>query len=369
MMNASRRTASKQTWCRVVHGVLLIWMLSFSSSSVVQAQAPSRQIIRGTIDRIAEGVLTVKSDDASSVQVEVGPDSQIKKLPVGSTDFTNAVTGSVSDLDKGDRVLVSAAVADSGSAMAKVLYVMKASDIGKQLAEEQADWRKRGLGGVVRSVDLIAKTVTISLASPTGTKNVTIKVTSDTALKRYATDSVKFADAKAASLEMIQVGDQLTARGNLSSDGATMAAEELVTGSFRSFSAQITKIDATGSALTVKDLASKLTVTVAVTNNTEMHRLTPEVAASFAARAKGSVPNSRQNDSADLMQVVGSMPTVKLAELKPGDALMIAATASHTSNSTTAITLLSGVEPILRASPSDAPMALNPWSLSSGNGN
>ncbi|MCU1323491.1 MAG: hypothetical protein JWM43_3140 [Acidobacteriaceae bacterium] len=369
MVDSSRRTASNKRWRKFVNGVFVLWMLSIWSSLPTQAQAPPRQVIRGTIVSITDGVLTVKSDGGSSVQVQLSPDAQIKKLPVGSTDFTNAASASASELDKGDRVLISAATADSGPATAKVLYVIKASDIGQKQTAEQADWQKRGIGGVVRSIDPAAKIVTISLASAAGIKNVAIKVTSDTALMRYATDSVKFADAKAASLEMIQVGDQLTARGNLSTDGTTMAAEELVTGSFRSFSAQIAKIDAAGSTLTVKDLATKATVAVTVTNNTEMHMLTPQVAASFAARAKSSAPNLRQNDSSDLMQVINNMPTVTLAQLKPGDALMIAATVSQTPNSMTAITLLSGVEPILRASPSDASMALTPWNLSSGNGN
>ncbi len=369
MMDASRRTPINKRWRTFVNGGFVLWMLSMWLAPPTQAQAPSRQIIRGTIVSITDGVLTVKSDEGSSVQVTLSPEAQIKKLPVGSTDFTNAASASVSDLDKGDRILISATVSDSGPGAARLLYVMKASDIGKKLTEEQEDWQRRGIGGVVKSIDLTAKIVTISLVSAAGIKNVAIKVTSDTALMRYATDSVKFADAKAAPLETIQVGDQLTARGNLSANGTTMAAEELVTGSFRSFSAQITKIDAAGGTLTVKDLATKATVAVAVTNNTEMHRLTPQVAASFAARAKSSAPNLRQNDSSDLMQVIRNMPTVALAQLKAGDALMIAATISQTPNSMTAITLLSGVEPILRASPSDASMALTPWNLSSGNGN
>lgn len=369
MMDASRRTPLNKRWRRFVNGGFVLWMLSMWLAQPTQAQAPSRQIIRGTIVSMADGVLTMKSDEGSSVQVTLGPDAQIKKLPVGSTDFTNAASASVSDLDKGDRILISAAVSDSGPAAVRLLYVMKASDIGKKLTEEQADWQRRGIGGVVKSIDPTAKIVTIALASAAGMKTIAIKVTSDTAFMRYATDSVKFADAKAAPLEMIQVGDQLTARGNLSSDGISMVAEELVTGSFRSFSAQITKIDAAGGTLTVKDLATKATVAVAVTNNTEMHRLTPQVAASFATRAKSSAANLRQNDSSDLMEAIRTMPTMALAQLKPGDARMIAATVSQSPNSMTAITLLSGVEPILRASPSDASMALTPWDLTSGNGN
>lgn len=367
MMDRDQTSISKR-WCDALNAVFALLTLCIWLSTPTHAQAPSRQVIRGTITNVIDGVLTVKSDEGSSVQLQLSPDTQIKKLPVGSTDFTNATSSTASELGIGDRVLISVTITNSGTATAKGLYLIKASDIGQRQAAERADWQKRGIGGVVRSIDLATKSVTIS-ASSAGTKSVTIKVTSDTALKRYANDSVKFADARVAPLEMIQAGDQLTARGNLSSDGATMVAEELVTGSFRSFSAQITKTDADGGTLTVKDLATKVIVTLAVTNNTEMHRLTPSVASIFAARAKSSVASSRRNDSPDLMEVMGSMPTVTLAELKPGDALMIAATISRSKNSMTAITLLSGVNPILRASPSDNSMTLAPWSLSSGNGN
>lgn len=53
-------------------------------------------------------------------------------------------------------------------------------------------------------------------------------------------------------------------------------------------------------------------------------------------------------------------------QLKSGAALMIAATASTNPNSVIAITLLSGVEPMLTATPADNLMMLTLWSLSSG---
>lgn len=63
------------------------------------------------------------------------------------------------------------------------------------------------------------------------------------------------------------------------------------------------------------------------------------------------------------------MPTATLADLKKGDAVMIVASQGTEAGGVTAITLLSGVEPILTASPS-ASQALfsGSWSLGAPGG-
>jgi hypothetical protein len=87
--------------------------------------------------------------------------------------------------------------------------------------------------------------------------------------------------------------------------------------------------------------------------------------------------------------MLNRMPTVTLSDLRKGDAVMIVATqgsssngssssggSSHggtsnevSSNEGTAITLLTGVEPILQAAPSGSrAMMLSPWSLGGPSG-
>jgi hypothetical protein len=62
--------------------------------------------------------------------------------------------------------------------------------------------------------------------------------------------------------------------------------------------------------------------------------------------------------------MLNRMPAVTLADLKKGDAVLIVATEGTGSSGGTAITLLSGVEPILQAAPSASQaMMLTPWSL------
>ena len=68
----------------------------------------------------------------------------------------------------------------------------------------------------------------------------------------------------------------------------------------------------------------------------------------------------------DLQQAIARMPASNLTDLQKGDAVMIVAT-SNNADSVVAITLLSGVEPILQASPSGQSI-LTPWSMSGAPG-
>jgi Domain of unknown function (DUF5666) len=255
---------------------------------------------------------------------------------------------------------------------------MKSGDIAQKHEAEQADWQKRGTGGIVSGVDAGSGTLTVSI----GAKKLTINTSSTTQFRRYAGDSVKFEDAKPGTLAQIQVGDQLRVRGAKSDDGTSIQAEEVVSGSFKNLAGLIATIDVGNGKLTLKDLATKKTVTVTITVNSSVRSLPPEAAARFAARAKGTAGGgtpaatqggertggSGHSAGADLSQLVSRLPNQTIADLKVGDAVMIVGSQSDAaSNGVTAVTLLSGVEPILAATPSgSASLTLSPWSLGGG---
>ncbi len=64
--------------------------------------------------------------------------------------------------------------------------------------------------------------------------------------------------------------------------------------------------------------------------------------------------------------MLSRMPAVTLADLQKGEAVMVVATEGSAEVPSTAIILLSGVEPILTAAPSQASTILSPWNLSAG---
>ena len=61
----------------------------------------------------------------------------------------------------------------------------------------------------------------------------------------------------------------------------------MVSGSFKNLAGLIASIDAANGTLTLKDLATKKTVTVTITANSNVRTLPPQAATMFAARAKG----------------------------------------------------------------------------------
>ena len=67
--------------------------------------------------------------------------------------------------------------------------------------------------------------------------------------------------------------------------------------------------------------------------------------------------------------MLNRVPAATLADLHKGDALMIVATQGSGDGPVTAITMLSGVEAILAASPKGSqPMILTPWNLEASGG-
>jgi Domain of unknown function (DUF5666) len=361
-----------------------------ASSVCVMAQAPAaapapaaRQL--GTVTAIAGSSLTLKTDAGQEVVVSVADGARILQLAPGSTDLKTAQTIALKDIAAGDRVLVTGKAGESaGSFAAARVILMKSSDIAQKHEMEQADWQKRGTGGIVSAVDAGTGTLTVAV----GAKKIAVTTSGKTQFRRYAGDSVKFEDAKPGTLAQIQPGDQLRVLGTKSEDGSSIPAEVVVSGSFKNLAGLIATIDAAKGTLTLKDLATKKTVTVTITANSNVRTLPPQAAAMFAARAKGAgagasggappqgaaqadAPGGGRPGGAgrsaggDLSQLVSRLPNKTIGDLKVGDAVMIVASQPDAGSATvTAVTLLSGVEPILAATPSGGPaMTLSPWNL------
>ncbi len=363
-------------------GLMLPAAVFFAGGGVLAAQAPAatqaaaaRQL--GTVTAVTGDSLTLKTDSGQAVTVGVADGVRILQLAPGSTDLKTAQTIALKDIAVGDRVLVNGkAGGDAGAFTASRVILMKSGDIAEKHQAEQADWQKRGTGGIVGAVDAGTGTLTVAV----GAKKVAVSTSGKTQFRRYAGDSVKFEDAKPGTLAQIQAGDQLRVLGTKSEDGLSIQAEEVVSGSFKNLAGLIASIDAANGTLTLKDLATKKTITVTVTANSNVRMLPPQAAAMFAARAKGGAApqGAGQADAAgagraggaghsaggDLSQLVSRLPNETIAGLKVGDAVMIVASQTGPGNSVvTAVTLLSGVEPILAAAPGAPSITLSPWNI------
>ncbi len=340
------------------------------------------------------------TDAGSDISVLLQDGARLLRVEPGEKDLKNAAPFELQDLQPGDRVLVRGKMADDGkSLLAASLIAMKKMDIAQKQAHEREEWQRRGVGGLVSAVDPSSGTITITTTAAGTSKDVAIRASKNTVLRRYSPNSIKFDEAKAAPIGEIKAGDQLRARGTRSADGSELTADEVVSGSFRNIAGTIASIDSSAGTITVMDLTSKKSVVIKVTGESQLRKLPPPMAQRIAARLKGSSgdgppaaagqrpaepsatngiapthsagrPDSGQpaQGPSDLQQALSRMPAASLSDLNKGDAVMIVATPGTQDGGATAITLLAGVEPILEASPNGGQSILSPWSLSSPGG-
>ena len=375
--------------------------------------AQTAQRFVGTITSISGDTLTMKTDAGESHQVQVPSAATLKRIAPGQKDLNTAETIKLTDLTIGDRVLVKLDPdATAGTPQALQVVAVKQTDIAKKQQQEMADWQRNGVGGLVKSVDAANGVVLLTTGAGPTAKTVTVHIAKDTVLKRYPSDSVRYADAKPAALDAVKAGDQFRARGQKNPDGTEINATEAVSGSFRNISGTISAIDAENSTVTVKDLATKKNVTVKVTPDAEMRRLPEMMARMIAARLKGTLPENGAGPSmmaarpqggapgsapmggagpqrgpgsagpagssgpgpggfgagqhrgpGDMEQVLQRAPEIKLAELQKGEALMMVSTDG--TNDVRAIKVLAGVEPLLE-SPEASRNLLANWSMGGG---
>jgi hypothetical protein len=396
----------------------LAWSLgqpAASSPILQQTAAPASTRRIGVIKAINGNSITftpLPPDAGAEATIMVGATTRILGIAPGEKDLKNAATLQLQDLQVGDHILVGGKPADDGKSInAASVVVMKATDVQAKQQKDQQDWQKRGTGGIVCAVDTSGGTVTISPAGSCKTKATTVQTSKTTVFRRYAPDSVKFDDAKSSTLAEIHIGDQLRARGDRSPDGAQVTADEIVTGTFRNIAGIVNAVDASSATLTVQDLLSKKPVQIKVSGDSQLHQLPPEMAQRLAMRLKASAmgataggsaggsssggyagagggqqsaaqggatagaPSSggtaggmgggmRQGGPPDLNQMLARTPVTTLADIHKGDAVIILATEGSAASASTAITLVSGVEPILRAAPSGSQaMMLSAWTL------
>lgn len=353
----------------------------------------------GTIKAINGKGITLTTDAGTEVTIQVQDDARLLRIAPGEKDLKNAAPLQLTELQTGDRILVRGTLGPDGkTVLAASVIAMKQADIATKQTREREEWQRHGVGGLVSGVDAASGTIKISTNAVGAAKDVTVHVSAQTVLRRYATDSIKFDDAKAAPIAQIKAGDQLRARGTRSADGTEVTADEVVSGTFRNISGTINSIDAGAGTLSITDLVTKKAVTVKIGADAQLRKLTPTVAQMIAMRLKGSSPEAaggpqaqRPGEAAagaggapgagrpaaggpgggpgarggDMQQMLSRMPAVTLADLQKGDAVMIVTTEGTAETGVTAITLLAGVEAILQASPAGgASSILTPWSLS-----
>lgn len=325
-----------------------------AASACGAAQSPARVV--GVVSEVRPDGMTVRTDAARSVVVVLAGDARVQRVAPGEKDLSRAVTIAATDVRPGDRVLARGeATPDGKSLLAAALVVMSAADISKKQEAERNAWRSRGAAGIVVSVDPAARRVVMRIPKLASEERVTVTARLDASIRRYAPDSVRFADAEPSSLEEIQPGDQLRVLGSRAPDKPEIDAEMLVSGSFRTVAVKVKEVNAAGGMVVAEDLDSGKPLEVVATRDTTIRRLPgfagamrpPGAGPGPGGGPGGGMPGPMGGGMPDIQNLIERLPPVELSAIAPGETLLVSSTRGAGDSRLTAITVLAGADGLL----------------------
>lgn len=357
--------------------------LGLISEAQTPTATPGTPTISGVIGEVKDIDATnkqmiVRAENGVLSTVMLSEKTQYKRLPLGEKSLTKAADITLTDVGQGDRVWARwRPGADQATTPAAQLVVMSKADLAKKQEQERAEWRRRGVNGIVSSVNPSTREITVTSRSLRGeAQNVVIPITDKVMMRRYPPDTVpKYSEAKPSKFEEVKVNDQLRALGDKTPDGTHLNAEEVVFGTFKIAGGTVTAIDAANNQIKITELQTKKALTINFKSDSVIRRL-PEGAMMFGgggpgggapggARPQGEGPPAAQagggagqkpqgagggprpgggGSMADLLE---RLPTVSISELKVGEMVLMSSLPGADPTQLTAIQLVGGVEPLL----------------------
>jgi len=321
--------------------------------------------------------LTIKADAGQTVNALLDEKTVFLRTQPGATDLTGATRITLAGIGVGDRVLALGRVAeDRKSIVARQIIVITKAALAERRARDREEWRRRGIAGVISALNPQAKEITLQLRSFGDAQALTIEASGkDVVFRRYAPDSVRFADAGPSSFTELKIGDQLRALGEKSAGGARFTPEEIVSGSFRTLIGQVAAVNAAANEIKITDRQTGKALTIVISKDTVLRRVPEEFTTmkpqsgyggekggQGAAGGKspegkpGSVGQDNNNKngksgSFDPQRMLEWMPLVTLADLKPGESLTVSTVEGDDPTRFTAITVVAGLDAFLQMFP------------------
>jgi hypothetical protein len=340
----------------------------FCLIGAMHAQQTTKIKLVGTVSAVEGQTISLKSDVGTVASVNVTDATRLLRMPPGQKELAVATPIQLPAIHAGDRVLASGVSEDEGKTIrATTVVVMTASDVAQVHAQEQQAWRN-GKRGVVTAVDSAARKITIQSA---GSASM-IQVADSASLLRYKDGSSRFSDAQPATIDQIHTGDQLQAKGSTDAAG-TFVADAVIFGTFVNIAGRVQSVDTEASTVTVNDLFTKKPVTLHIMGESQLKQIPQMIAQRIAFQQRSGAGKAAENlqmagRPIDFQQVIGRSPSITIADVHKGDAVI--AVAGAASANSPAFYLVDGVEPILTASPggSAAAALLASWNLSGSGG-
>jgi len=326
--------------------------------------------------------LIIKTDAGSLVTVSLSDATSYMRVAPGEKTLTNATKITFADVAEGDRVLAMGKVSEDQKLVpARTLVVMTKADIAKKQEAERAEWKRRGVLGIITALKPETKEITITSRGMAGPQPLIIPISDKVELRRYAPDSIKFADASVAKFDELKVGDQLRALGERNPAGTTFTAEKVVTGSFKTVAGVITAIDQATGEVKINDMQTKQPLTIVVKQDAVLRKFpaASEMGGMMMARPAGGGqspagagpgPGGRAGGpggvgGSNMQEMLERLPTIAIADVKVGDTIIVSSTKGADPTRLTAISLITGADTLLnmlaaRQQQSGGPATPNP---------
>lgn len=357
--------------------------------------SPNRALGEVKVIDVAAKQLIIKTDAGSLVTVALSDSTAYMRVAPGETTLTNATKITFADVAEGDRVLAMGKVSDDHKLVpARTVVVMTKADIAKKQEAERAEWKKRGVLGIITALKPETKEITISSRAMAGPQSLIIPVSEKVEMRRYAPDSIKFADAKPAAFDDLKVGDQLRALGERNAAGTAFTAEKLVTGSFKTVAGVVTAVDVATGEVKINDLQTKQPLTIVIKQDAVLRKFPAanEMGGMMMSRGPGAggasaaqTPPAGQaagqgarqgggqgggirmggGGGVNVQDMLERLPTIAIADVKAGDTIIVSSTKGADPSRLTAISLISGADTLLnmlaaRQAPAGGQTAPNP---------
>ena len=362
--------------------LLTLFVFIASASLLVRAQeAIKPSVMIGEVSSVSASEIVLQTKDGT-VSAALSGKTEYKRVSPENPSLKTAVAATFTDIGVGDKVIVTGILAgDKKSIPARAVYLMTKADIAGKQTKDQEQWRTRGISGQVAAVNPQTKEITVTSRGMMGETKTVLSLKDNAKFRRYAQDSVKYDEAKTSSLDEIKVGDSIRALGDKSADGASFKAEEVISGSFQTVGGTITAIDAAKNEITISNIQTKKPVTVVLGQNSVLKQFPAEMAQRLAAfqtgggiqppagmrppqgnnqggqtnppngqaAPNGTRPGGGMRGAGGIDEMLERFPTITIADLKVGAMIAFSSTKSANAERVTAIKLLSGVEPFLKA--------------------
>jgi hypothetical protein len=373
--------------------VIGVLSLSISALGQTPSASPAAPAVSGVIGEVkaidaAAHQIIVRADNGVIFTVNLSDKTQYKRMAPGAKTLDTATIITLAEVGQGDRVWARwRAGSDQKTVPTPQLIVMSKADLAKKQEQERAEWRRRGVSGIVASVNPSTREITVSSRTLMGAPQaVIIPVTDKVMMRRYPPDTIpKYSEAKPSKLEEVKVGDQLRALGDKTPDGTHLTAEEVVFGTFRIAGGTVTAIDAAANQIKINDLQTKKPLTIIVKPESVLRRF-PEGGGMFAAAmggpgGPGAAPGAQGKGQAQGQQAQGQgqaqqrpaqgaggpggpqgggarggmnmadvlerLPIISINDLKVGETVIMSSLQGSEPTQLTAISLVTGIEPLL----------------------